>query len=69
MPDRMELTKADTVALWHAVQWMGLCLRSGELMPGDTLATERKRLTAAKRALRKVNEIRNAQSCGAKGGA
>jgi hypothetical protein len=54
-----QLTKADTVALWHAVQWITLCLKQSE--PGEPgLEAERERLTAAKRALRKVNAIRSA---------
>lgn len=61
MTDHQKLTKTDTVALWHAVQWMALCLQqSAGLMPSDTMATERERLRAAKRALRKVNAIRRA---------
>jgi hypothetical protein len=65
MPESSRLTKTDTVALWHAVQWMALCVRSGELMPGDKLAIERARLVAAKRALRKVNAIRKANGADA----
>lgn len=56
--DPSKLTKADTVALWHAVQWMALCLKQNEQFPSDTLATERERLAAARRALRKVNDLR-----------
>lgn len=59
------LSKAETVALWHAVQWQELCLK--ESPPSLTereeaaMATERERLATAKRALRKVNAIRKAQ--------
>ena len=54
------LTKADTVALWHAVEWMALCLRQPptQKTEPEALENERLRLKAAKRALRKVNELR-----------
>jgi hypothetical protein len=58
-----KLTKADTVALWHAVQWMDLCLRQSD--KGEQgVEVERERLVAAKRALRKVNAIRKAGGAG-----
>lgn len=39
MSDRQKLTKADTVALWHAVQWMALCLQqSAGLMPSEVMS-------------------------------
>lgn len=58
-----KLTKADTVALWHAVEWMALCLKqpAAEGVSDGTMEAERERLAAAKRALRKVNAIRRAQ--------
>jgi hypothetical protein len=62
-PDPLKLTKADTVALWHAVQWMDICLREAAKEPGrdaTAIAGERERLRAAKQALRKVNAIRRA---------
>ena len=58
-----ELTKADTVALWHAVTALNY---QGRAMPGidgitpEMIEAERARLLAAKRALRKVNAIRKA---------
>lgn len=57
------LTKADTVALWHAVNWMEMCVRqpAPEGTPQEAIETERERLRTAKRALRKVNAIRKAQ--------
>lgn len=57
------LAKADTVALWYAVNWMELCLKQPPEPDTDTAATaaERERLRTAKRALRKVNAIRKAQ--------
>jgi hypothetical protein len=58
-----KLTKADTVALWHAVQWMHLCLHEAAKEPGrdgPAIVAERERLAAAKRALRKVNALRKA---------
>lgn len=60
------LTKADTVALWHAVNWMEMCVRQPdpEGTPQEAIDTERERLRTAKRALRKVNAIRKAQAAG-----
>ena len=64
-----KLTKADTVALWHAVDAMVCQLRAmsdlnreepGKFTP-ELCAAEQERLLAAKRALRKVNAIRKAQ--------
>lgn len=59
------LAKADTVALWYAVNWMELCLKQPPEPGVDPAATaaERERLRTAKRALRKVNAIRRAQAC------
>lgn len=58
--DSKALTKAETVALWHAVDWMKLCLQSArQTTPGrPELGVETERLALAKRALRKVNELR-----------
>jgi len=63
MSDTGKLTKDDTVALWHAVNWMDLCMKHPP-GPGEDAAAldaERERLVAAKRALRKVNAIRKAE--------
>lgn len=63
-----ELTKGETTALWHAVEWMGRVLhewrREGFRDAGDKARWEdqRQTLLQAKRALRKVNAIRKAQS-------
>lgn len=68
MPDT--LTKADTVALWHAVRAMDdliTAMRGMDFKP-EQIAAEQKRLTAAKRALRKVNAIRAAAATGEKRG-
>ncbi|MDM0118908.1 hypothetical protein [Variovorax arabinosiphilus] len=63
------LTKADTVALWHAVDalnWQIVGMREankeepGRFTP-EQFDAERQRLLQAKRALRKVNAIRKAQ--------
>ena len=54
------LTKADTVALWHAVENFALMVKTmtpGEFSP-ELIAAERDRVLAAKRALRKVNKLR-----------
>lgn len=53
------LTKAETVALWHAVNWMDICLRQGKPdEPG--MQGELANLKLAKAALRKVNKLRKA---------
>lgn len=62
------LAKADTVALWHAVQWMEAVLREwrqGGFKDDADRAKHQgqlERLRLAKRALRKVNSIRKAQA-------
>lgn len=65
MTDRLTLTKAETVSLWHAIRWMEECVKAdGDLSPaGDPRhAVEVACLKIAKQALRKVNAIRKAQS-------
>ena len=62
------LTKADTVALWHAIQWMETVLhnwRADDFLDDSRPQYDKQRelLVKAKRALRKVNAIRKAQSC------
>lgn len=63
------LAKADTVALWHAVQWMEAVLREwrqGGFKDDADRAKHQGQLETlrlAKRALRKVNAIRKAQPC------
>lgn len=62
------LVKTETAALWHAVEWMSKVLhewrRDGFRDAGDKARWEdqRQTLLQAKRALRKVNAIRKAQS-------
>lgn len=58
------LNKADTVALWHAVKWMEICVRQppSEGESKESIDAERERLRTAKRALRKVNAIRKLQA-------
>jgi hypothetical protein len=65
-PAGIRLTKADTVALWHAIDAQGYAVRAmrdmnreepGKFTP-EEIATEQERLLAAMRALRKVNAIR-----------
>lgn len=64
MSDKNRLTKAETVALWHAVNWTDHVLRNwrkdGFKDDADRghYDVERQRLLLAKRALRKVNAIR-----------
>lgn len=62
------LVKEDTVSLWHAVEWMETVLK-GWIREGFEKDEERARyevelgrLIGAKRALRKANAIRRAQS-------
>ncbi|MBT2333588.1 hypothetical protein J7E49_06685 [Variovorax paradoxus] len=55
------LTKAETVALWHAVDDMALmvrAMRQDPLCTPEQIAARRTLLTTAKRALRKVNALR-----------
>jgi len=61
--DRPRLTKADTVALWEACQWMESVLCEWRKDVKDEadrtrLAAHGARLLQAKRALRKVNQLR-----------
>lgn len=59
--DKTTLTKADTVALWYAVDAFGYSVRAMLGIEGFTpeqVESERARLIAAKRALRKVNKLR-----------
>ncbi|MGE8319067.1 MAG: hypothetical protein ACN6O3_10000 [Comamonas sp.] len=56
-----QLTKADTVALWHAVDTMAYCVRAMPTIEGitsDQIEAEKAKLAAARRALRKVNRLR-----------
>lgn len=58
-----KLLKSETVALWHAIQWMETCIDAGGTIDDEEWKPrERERLTEAKRALRKVNAIRKAQA-------
>ncbi|MBB6577967.1 hypothetical protein HNP33_002035 [Comamonas odontotermitis] len=62
-----KLAKVETVALWHAVNWMEVVLREwkrdGFKDDQDQAQHEvqRQHLTTAKRALRNVNAIRKEQ--------
>ena len=62
------LAKTETAALWHAVEWMNKVLREwrreGFRDAGDKARWEdqRQTLLQARRALRKVNAIRQAQA-------
>ena len=62
-----KLAKVETVALWHAVNWMEVVLREwkrdGFKDDQDQAQHEvqRQHLTTAKQALRKVNALRKAQ--------
>lgn len=59
------LTKADTVALWHALDAMANAVRAMHSIEGitaDQIEEEKVRLATARRALRKVNTIRRAQA-------
>lgn len=65
-PADNKLTKADTRALWHAVQGFHELVRAmrGEGFAADVIDAELATVRAAKHALRKVNAIRKAQSGG-----
>ncbi|MFE1574114.1 hypothetical protein ACFIQG_20240 [Comamonas odontotermitis] len=62
-----KLAKVETVALWHAVNWMEVVLREwkrdGFKNDQDQAQHEvqRQHLTTAKQALRKVNQLRKEQ--------
>lgn len=63
------LTKADTVALWHAVQAQSDLFRATRELhredgqfTAEQIESERLRLLHSKRALRKVNAIRKQQA-------
>lgn len=56
-----QLTKVETIALWHAVDAYSDMIRAMHSVPGisqEQINAERERLAVAKRALRKVNELR-----------
>lgn len=61
-PDDKPLTKAETTALWHAVDALAFQVRvMPDMVPplsDECIASERKHLVTARRALRKVNELR-----------
>ena len=61
----LRLTKADTQALWHAVNNAGYMVRALAAEPGsataDAVQAEKAMLAQAKRALRKVNALRKLQ--------
>lgn len=67
--DPLLFEKADTVALWHAVEWMGTVLsewrREGFKSEIDQAQYDAQHATLmrAKRAVRKANAIRKAQRC------
>jgi hypothetical protein len=54
------LTQEETKALWHAVQSFGDVVKAGKEQFGEDNSYRRDlgRLNAAKRGLRKVNELR-----------
>lgn len=55
------LTKEETVALWHAISNFELMVRQMKGVDGITaeqVTAETERLSLAKRALRKVNKLR-----------
>lgn len=61
-PDR--LTKKDTVALWHAVQAFAALIEAERRMEGieeEMLDDDKAKLAAARKALLKVNKIREEQ--------
>lgn len=63
--DSEALTKADTVALWHAVSNYELMIKQMPSIEGlspEMIEAERARLAVAKNALRKVNRLRAKQT-------
>lgn len=62
MKPRGALTKADTRALWYAVQCLSVEVRVMSASPADftpeQVKDEQQKLRAARAALRKVNAIR-----------
>ena len=70
-PTDITLTKADTVALWYAVDSYALQVQvmpsmtmpDGSKIAPEQIEAERARLLLAKRALRKVNALRKTQIC------
>lgn len=59
MSEITPLKKVETLALWHAVSWMDQVLRGWDKDDQPEIRElEAKRLATAKRALRKVNELR-----------
>ncbi|SFE19677.1 hypothetical protein [Paracidovorax konjaci] len=72
MTEAISFTKEDTVALWHAVEWMAEVVRvtrddgSKDEQARAQYEVELGRLIAAKRALRKANAIRKSQAQAAK---
>jgi hypothetical protein len=63
--DSEALTKADTVALWHAVSNYELMIKQMPAIEGlspEMIEAERARLAVAKNALRKVNRLRAKQT-------
>ncbi|MDP3164397.1 MAG: hypothetical protein Q8N06_02920 [Hydrogenophaga sp.] len=60
MKQAPRLTKADTVALWHAVEAFALQTRLSldRGLTLDQLRVEHDRVRAARQALRKVNALR-----------
>ena len=63
-PTAPHLTRADTTALWYAVQAQseGIDLRLREGFTLEQMEPERVRLFAARAALRKVNQMRKVQA-------
>lgn len=58
MSEEVKFTKAEAAGLWHAVEWMKLCLSQTVGATEAGLALEYEHLAAAKRALRKVQAAR-----------
>lgn len=67
MGEAIKLTKADTRALWRAVDDMRLMFYAGTMkadppLSQEVIQVEREKLLQAKRALRKVYALRKQQS-------
>lgn len=53
-----EFSRAEAVGLWHAVQWMALCLKQETGAAPEAIERQREHLKAANSALRKVQAAR-----------
>lgn len=53
-----QFSRDEAVGLWHAVQWMDLCLKQSTDAAPEAIERQQQHLKAAKSALRKVQAAR-----------